>query len=311
MNKIIICGYGDITCIGIEICQNLNINLPLIISDRKKNIYTPSLEKFCRTKKIPFVYTTNLNNLKLIDRIKVLKPTLILSLQPKSIIGKELISIPKYGVVNLHNAPLPLLRGCDPFCWAIHDGLLYMGVTLHKVKDKGIDNGPIINQRFWKIKETSTAWDLYRTSTLQAKILLEESIPKILSGSIKEIKQNEKLVTYHSKNQFDFKNLKINWEMPYNTLSSFIRSRIFPPLQLPYFSYKNYNFYIVKCRGFKLKKTIPGVIMAIEEKFISIGAKYGLIQIYELKMEDKKISIKKLVKKFNLKLNDSILEQSI
>ena len=288
--------------------KNLNIDLPLVISDHKqiKNTWRLSLKEFCEAQNIPFTYNTNINTPKCIEKIKSLRPDLILSLQPHSIIKKDLISIPKYGVINLHNAPLPLLRGCDPFSWAIHDGLLYMGVTLHRILDAGIDNGPIIEQKFWEITEKCTAWDLYQKSISQGKALLKESIPKVLNKNTNEIKQNERYVTYHSKGQFDFNNLEVNWDTPCNTLSSFIRSRIFPPLQLPYFSYQGQNIYILKCNTLKLRKSLPGVVMEIQKEHISIGAKYGAIQIHQLKVQDEIVPIESAVRRLNLKINKAI-----
>ena len=71
---------------------------------------------------------------------------LVISVQCARIIREPLIRVPRRGVVNVHNSPLPLLRGCDPFAWAIHDGLRMHGVSLHDVPDAGVDNGAVYDQ---------------------------------------------------------------------------------------------------------------------------------------------------------------------
>jgi methionyl-tRNA formyltransferase len=77
----------------------------------------------------------DLHQPEILNRIEAAESDLILSLQWRRILRPVAIKLARYGVANLHNALLPLLRGCGPFSWAIHDGLECMGVTLHQVVD--------------------------------------------------------------------------------------------------------------------------------------------------------------------------------
>ena len=60
-------------------------------------------------------------------------------------IPSELLSIPKYGVVNVHPSLLPRHRGPSPVATAILDGDDETGVTI-MLLDEGMDTGPLLAQ---------------------------------------------------------------------------------------------------------------------------------------------------------------------
>ena len=56
-----------------------------------------------------------------------------------------MIAIPPLGVINLHSGILPDYRGVMATFWAMLDGQPEIGTTLHRITDRGIDTGPVIN----------------------------------------------------------------------------------------------------------------------------------------------------------------------
>eukprot|EP00003_Mantamonas_plastica_P024608 TRINITY_DN4614_c0_g1_i3.p1 TRINITY_DN4614_c0_g1~~TRINITY_DN4614_c0_g1_i3.p1 ORF type:complete len:251 (+),score=80.85 TRINITY_DN4614_c0_g1_i3:500-1252(+) len=214
---------------------------------------------------------------------------LLLSLQCRAIIRSSMIAIPKQGVINLHNAPLPLLRGCDPFAWAIHDGLMKMGISLHQVPDEGIDAGPVFAQKYWDIEDTTTAWDLYDASLGFGEELLAESLLPILNGEIESVPQDEKLVTYHPMGQFRYDLLKADFMQVAATLSASMRAMTFPAFQVPYFEINDTKIGIHKCRQGEMygKLGQRGDVLAIDEETgaLTVGCKYGSIDLLSLEIE--------------------------
>lgn len=57
----------------------------------------------------------------------------------------EVLSIPRFGVVNTHPSRLPRFRGPYPFAWAIREGDEDIWLTVH-VMDAQFDTGPILAQ---------------------------------------------------------------------------------------------------------------------------------------------------------------------
>lgn len=56
------------------------------------------------------------------------------------------LSIPKYGFINFHYAPLPAYRGSNPLFWMIKEGVTTGGVAIHQM-DEGFDSGPVLLQQ--------------------------------------------------------------------------------------------------------------------------------------------------------------------
>ena len=63
------------------------------------------------------------------------------------IVPREILSIPKYGVTNLHPAYLPYNLGWHTPSWAILENTP-IGATLHYM-DECVDTGDIIHQKKW------------------------------------------------------------------------------------------------------------------------------------------------------------------
>ena len=61
------------------------------------------------------------------------------------ILKKDIIDIPKYGLINIHYSLLPKLRGAAPIQRAIMNNDKTTGISIMKI-DEGLDNGPICNQ---------------------------------------------------------------------------------------------------------------------------------------------------------------------
>lgn len=234
------------------------------------------------------------------------QPDLILSLQCREIFHAKILSIPKQGILNVHNAPLPLLRGCDPFAWAIHDGLKTFGVTLHCV-DLGVDSGDIVDQRTFPISDSDTAWSLFQKSLPHSMHLLSGSLLKYLRKEKHSIPQDHRFVTYHPMNQFHFQPLEIDWTTVAVTLSAWIRARVFPPYQLPFFwlSWKHEESPGVKvevssCRAIRCgRKTSPGMARVTAES-CEVDAVWGTIVIETVRVEGKVLSGAVFAKNFSV-----------
>jgi len=111
------------------------------------------------------------------------------------IIPKILLDFPKYGCINVHASLLPKLRGGAPIHKAIINNYPRTGVTIMYMVEK-MDAGDIITQVETPILPTDNVGILHdRLSEMGTKLLLE-TIPKIVSGNINPIKQNEEEVTY-------------------------------------------------------------------------------------------------------------------
>ena len=107
-----------------------------------------------------------------IEEIKNLQPDIIITVAFGQILSGELISIPKYGVINAHASLLPKHRGASPIQTAILEGDEETGVTIVQT-EIGLDSGAILLVKRTNILEDETAGDLAnRLSKMSAEAIL-------------------------------------------------------------------------------------------------------------------------------------------
>lgn len=75
---------------------------------------------------------------------KTFGPDVVISIRFGHIFKAPIIAIPKHGILNLHSGILPHFRGIMSSFWAVLQGQLQLGTTLHYIEDYGIDTGSIV-----------------------------------------------------------------------------------------------------------------------------------------------------------------------
>ena len=114
------------------------------------------------------------------------------------ILPKEVLVIPKHGVLNVHPSLLPRLRGASPIQSAIlQEGKT--GVTIMLV-DELMDHGPIIAQEEVHIQPwPPKASELEKMLARRGGEILADIIPDWISGNITPKEQEHEKATYTKK----------------------------------------------------------------------------------------------------------------
>lgn len=60
-------------------------------------------------------------------------------------INREVFTIPRYGMINVHHGLTPQYRGGPSIIWEIYDGVTETGYTIHRISQH-IDEGPVLYQ---------------------------------------------------------------------------------------------------------------------------------------------------------------------
>ena len=89
---------------------------------------------------IPVFQPEKAKDSEFIEKLRELAPDLIVVTAYGQILKKELLSIPKYGCINVHASLLPRWRGAAPVQWSIIEGDKVTGVTT-MLMDEGLDTG--------------------------------------------------------------------------------------------------------------------------------------------------------------------------
>jgi methionyl-tRNA formyltransferase len=133
-----------------------------ILNYRKmeKSHQSNKIEELCSANKIQFQKVKSINSKECIEFLRREHLDLIFN-QSQHIVKKEVIDIPRIGVLNRHGAYLPKYRGrLAPF-WQLLNKEEYGGLTYHLL-DEEIDNGPIVYQERIEIEKNENVDSLTR-----------------------------------------------------------------------------------------------------------------------------------------------------
>ncbi len=271
---------------GEDICGVVISPFPKIKAGGKKTKPEyEALKQFAIKKKISVFQPLKINAPLLVRKIKKMSPDLIVMAGYNQILKKEIIKIPKKGVINLHGGKLPQYRGSSTLNWMIINGETEGGVAIISI-DRGVDTGDIIAEENFEIKPDDTIQDVVDKTDKIFPSLLIKIIREIKNGVVKRKPQSlEEGVYYHTRHPRDG---KINWErLSAKEIYNLIRALTHPyPGAFTYFN--NKKLFIWKASLLKENiRGIPGrVCLRRPPGVIVISADKGLL-ITKVQTENK------------------------
>jgi methionyl-tRNA formyltransferase len=118
----------------------------MVLPLKKHALSNDDLLTIAHYARIPYLAPADLRDRDFLEKIRSAQPDILLVASYDTKIPPELLAIPKIAAVNIHPSLLPRYRGACPEFWAIRNGDLKTGVTLHDLTEK-FDDGDIIIQR--------------------------------------------------------------------------------------------------------------------------------------------------------------------
>ena len=238
-------------------------------------------------------------NEEFINKIKALKPDVIVVVAYGKILPKELLDIPKFGSINVHGSLLPKLRGAAPIQWSVLNGDKITGITT-MFMDEGMDTGDMILQEELEIGEDENVGEVWdRMGDLGAD-LLEKTIsnleevkaqlpnPKNLDEVKKLMGARKQEGEYTLAPMLDKEMSKIDWNKTSQEIHNLVRG--LNPIMGTYTFFGEKKIKIWKTELLKedSRKGKPGEVIAADKKELVIATGDGIIKIIELQGENAK-----------------------
>ncbi len=202
--NIVFLGSGEFGIPSLDALRKSGHNLSAVLTQsphpagRGRKIQPTPVAIWVKANSLPCIETDNANSPEIIEKISKSKPDLAVVIAFGQKIGKELISLPAKGTINVHSSLLPKYRGAAPINWAIINGDTQTGITIFSLVEK-MDAGPICAQVQTEILSDETADHLHdRLANLAAPLLLE-TIGKIADGSVVYTEQDHSKATLARK----------------------------------------------------------------------------------------------------------------
>lgn len=250
----------------------------------KKIKFTP-VKEYALEKNIPVYQPDSVRTEETLNLIREINPDLIVVVAYGKILPKELIDIPKYGVINVHSSLLPKYRGAAPIHAAIINGDKESGVSIMYIAEE-LDAGDVIIQGKTPIEEEDTLETLHdRLMEIGAETLLE-AVNLIEKGQAPRTPQEHDKATFIKP--FKKEDCEINWSESNEKIYNFVRGMNPFPSAHSYIDGKIYKFYMVE----KITREYegePGEIVALLKgrgPVVKTGS--GSVVISQAKPENKK-----------------------
>ncbi len=137
---------------------------------------------------VPTLVVSGINDAECIRFIERLSPDL-LAVCGTTVIRPEVFSLAPKGAVNIHTGITPEYRSADPIFWAMYRGdWKNVGVTIHFV-DRGIDTGPIIQQRAVPVYRDDSLTSVYHRCIVHGAELYNRALTDIAAGQVQVMRK--------------------------------------------------------------------------------------------------------------------------
>lgn len=217
------------------------------------------------------------------EEIVFARPDIIITCAYGQIIPKVLLDLPRLGCINVHASLLPYLRGGAPLHHAIIDGYKETGVTIMYM-DEAMDTGDIISSVTYPLKDTDTVGTVHDNLMEMGANLLMETLPSIIKGTNKRIKQDNSKATYaynisRSDEHLDFSGSGLLVERKVRGLNPWpLANTLFDDEEIKIIS-----------GYFVLGMSIPKKINVVTKDSLGIGCSDGIYYVTALKPSGKKV----------------------
>jgi methionyl-tRNA formyltransferase len=138
----------------------------------------------------------SVNAPEFLEALRLRYPDLLVSVGANQVFRRALIDLAPRGCLNLHSALLPRHRGLMPSFWALKHGDAETGVSVFFV-DEGIDTGPLLVQRRFRIRDRSLDSVLRDAKRAGAEAVVE-ALAKVRQGGFDLLPNDSGEGSYHS-----------------------------------------------------------------------------------------------------------------
>ena len=178
--KLVFCGTPQFAVPTLERLAAAGFDIQLVVTQpdrpqgRGMELAAPPVKQSALKLGLPVIQPEKIKkNEEFQARLRALDPDAIIVVGYGRIIPSWMLTLPRYGNINVHASLLPKYRGAAPIQWAIANGEKVTGVTTMHLNE-GLDTGDILLQQEMAIGDEDTSVTLApRLAALGAELLVE------------------------------------------------------------------------------------------------------------------------------------------
>ncbi len=215
-------------------------------------------------------------------------PDFLFSFYYRSMLGPQLLALPRRGALNMHGSLLPRYRGRAPVNWAVLHGERETGASLHYMVDKP-DAGDLVAQTAVPILPDDTAREVFTKVTVAAEMTLDRAMPGLLAGTAPRV-----ALALHSGSYFGGRTAadgRIDWRASAATIHNLVRA-VAPPYPGAATTLEGHPARILRSRIADVDAHAgPASIEIVDGRLIARCGGGGSLTILDLEVSGKPMSV--------------------
>lgn len=198
--KIVYMGTPDFAVLPLRAMKEAGYEVAAVVTQpdkpkgRGKTMLPTPVKEEAAALGIPVYQPAKVRDPEFQETLKGIAPDLIVVAAFGQIIPKTILTLPRFGCINIHASLLPKYRGAAPIQQAVIDGEKESGVTIQKMGE-GLDTGDMISKEVVVLSKEETGGSLFDKLSKAGADLLVKTLPSIFDGTAVYEKQPEESPT--------------------------------------------------------------------------------------------------------------------
>lgn len=283
---------------------------------RGKEIQVPPVKACAMAHGIPVFQPAKVKEKEAVETLREYSADIFVVAAFGQLLSEEILSMPRYGCVNIHASLLPKYRGAGPIQWAIINGEEKTGVTIMQM-DKGLDTGDMLLKEEVVIDSKETGDSLHDKLAAVGAKLIVEALAKLERGELVPEKQKEEETCYAKRLQKSMG--RIDWQQSAGKLDCLIRGLISWPGAYTALRGKNLKIWEVEaveqpgsvpedpavCPD--PDEALPGTVVAVTRDAFYVKTGEGILKILAVQPEGKRrMPVKEFLLGYQVKVKEQL-----
>lgn len=252
---------------------------------RGKELAMPPVKVTALEYGIPVYQPVKVRDAEFVEILREINPEVIVVVAFGQLLPKEILTMPKYGCVNVHASLLPEYRGAAPIQQAVIDGKKETGVTT-MLMDAGLDTGDMLLQSVREIDAKETGGSLFDKLSEDGANLLVKTLEGLEKGTITRIPQDSEKSSYAK--MLDKSAGKIDFNRSAHSVECLIRGLNPWPSAYTFYKGKTLKIWDADVVSGDFSEFSPGQIVSVSKKDFVVRCGQDALSVKELQVEGKK-----------------------
>jgi len=263
MTSAVVFAYHNVGVRCLSVLLAHGIDVPLVLTHRDaagESIWFESVAALAGRNGIACAAPDDPNAPEFVARIRSLAPDFLFSFYYRQMLKPELLAAAPRGSFNMHGSLLPKYRGRVPINWAIIRGERETGATLHEMVAKP-DAGRIVDRQSVPILPDDTAIEVFNKVTVAAEIVLDRSLPELVSGTAVLRAQDLSQGSYFGARRPE--DGRIDWSQAARSIHDLVRA-VAPPYPGAYTELRGRTLRVLRTRLSRQAASVAGPAIYVQ-----------------------------------------------